>query len=137
MRLISIILSKSIIGDLNNTCYRGISFKKDSLRNGTSTLLLLSILVISLTNIEKNPNWVIFNLTKLDYLFGYFTRFVSSGISLICKFVFLPPTLIQLFSTRVPQIYSLLFFILFDTILNALVSQHISLWCRWTVLEQI
>ena len=54
---------------------------------------LLNILWILHRSIEKNPNRVFHIMTKLDFLFGYFTQFVNSGISHLCRFAFLPPTL--------------------------------------------
>ena len=35
-------------------------------------------------------------ITKLHFLFGYFTQFVNSGNSHLCKFAYLPPTRLRL-----------------------------------------
>ena len=40
----------------------------------------------------KEPNWVFHKLTKLQFLFGYFTQFVNSDNSQQCQFAYLPPT---------------------------------------------
>ena len=47
-------------------------------------------------NNVKEPNWFFHKLTKLQYLFGYFTQFVNSGNSHRCKFAYLPPARISI-----------------------------------------